>query len=409
LLRWFGVGGALGAVGTVRFALADAAGDGRLVIVIQRGAMDSLAAIPPYGDPFYADRRKGLALAPPGEAEGIIRLDGTFGLHPALTPLLPIWQAGELAIVPATSGGYQTRSHFDAQDLLESGLVQPHGVATGWLNRALGTLPHPPAGRELGLAMSPVVPLMLRGDLRVASWDPPHASPAAAELIQAIDRLYAADPLLGPAFADGLQGKAFSDTVFGPPPPKPDPTALPAAGTMAPPAKPPGGAFGTTAAAAGKLLAAPGGPRVAVLEIGGWDTHYAQGAGKGRLADALAGFAAGLSQLRAALGPAWRDTVVVSVTEFGRTVMPNGSGGTDHGTASATLVLGGAVRGGRLLGDWPGLAMLLDDRDLRPVTDIRAVLKGVLRDHLGIDRAALDNAIFPGSGAVKPLGGLIRA
>jgi uncharacterized protein (DUF1501 family) len=393
-------GASLLALGLPRFAFASAPTDNRLVVVILRGAMDGLAAVPPYGERRYAERRAGLALPMPGEADGILPLAQGFGLNPSLAPLLPLWAAKELLIVPATSGGYQTRSHFDAQDLLETGLATRSGNLAGWLNRALVEL-QPQAGtRRLGLAMGSAVPLMLRGSVPVASWEPPDMKAAAPTLLAAMTRLYAEDPLFGPALADGIKAQNLSDEVLGS---EMGPDGKPAKSLGFGPA-----AFRTVADAAGGLLAAKDGPRIAVMEMGGWDTHVGQGTVKGRLANNLAGFADGLSHLKQSLGEVWSRTVVVCVTEFGRTVAPNGTGGTDHGTASVTLVLGGAVRGGRIAGDWTGLDQLEENRDLRAATDIRAVLKGVLRDHLGLAPARLDGAVFPESGAVRAMPDLVR-
>jgi uncharacterized protein (DUF1501 family) len=381
-LRLIGMGSAWGAAGFPGFAVADVPTDNRLVVIVQRGAMDGLAAVPPYGDARYRDRRGSLALPAPGEPDGIVKLDGMFGLNPALAPLAPLWQQGELAIVPATSGGYHTRSHFDAQDMLETGLTVHQGAASGWLNRALAAL-QPQSARRLGLSMGPEVMLTMRGTVPVGTWEPPNIHTASSSLLASVTRLYEKDPLFGPALADGIKAKAMSDAVLGP-----DDSKM--TGGKG------GGQFKLMTEAAGGLLAASDGPRVAVLDIGGWDTHVGQGTVKGRLAGTLNQFQGGLQALKASLGDTWRKTVVVCVTEFGRTVAPNGTGGTDHGTASVTLVLGGAVKGGRIVGDWVGLDHLEEDRDLRVATDIRAVLKGVLRDHLGVESA-------------KPLGGLVRA
>jgi uncharacterized protein (DUF1501 family) len=380
-----------------RLAFADVQGDNRLIIVILRGAMDGLAAVPPYGDRHYAERRANLVLPMPGEADGILMLDPLFGLHPALAPIQPLWAAGELLIVPATSGGYHTRSHFDAQDLLETGFTERHGEAAGWLNRALFEVQPKGSPRRLGLALGPVIPLMLRGNVPVASWEAANMKAATPGLLAVMSKLYAHDPLFGPALADGIKAQSLSDEVLGAD--SPEMAGKAGAGL---------GAFRAMAEAAGGLLAAKDGPRVAVMDIGGWDTHVGQGTVKGRLGNNLAGLAAGLDQLRVSLGEAWKKTVVVCVTEFGRTVAPNGTGGTDHGTASVTLVLGGAVRGGRIAGDWPGLEQLAENRDLRAATDQRAVLKGVLGQHLGIAGDRLDNAVFPGSGSVRPMAALVR-
>jgi uncharacterized protein (DUF1501 family) len=387
------VAGSIAVAGLPRAVFAAAPTDRRLVVILLRGAMDGLAAVPPLGERRYAERRGSLALAAPGEADGSLPLDGFFALNAALQPIHSYWGAGELLFVPATGNGYHTRSHFDAQDLMESGLGKKTGQSDGWLSRALGEIQK--GDRRLGIAIGGAVPLLLRGKIAVASWESPAFKPAEPEFVSLLGRLYAHDPLLGPALADGLRSQKLSDSVMG--------------DDMA---KGPMGfgprAFKPLAEAAGKLLAAPDGPRIAALEMGGWDTHVGQGTVKGRLAGNLEGFAEGLQALVTALGPAWKETVIVATTEFGRTVAVNGTGGTDHGTASVVLVMGGAVRGGKMRGDWPGLDRLEEDRDLRVATDSRAVLKGILRDHLGIDAAALERRVFPDTLGLKPMDGLVR-
>lgn len=403
MLGTLGVGASLAALGLPRIAYAAAPTENRLVVVMLRGALDGLAAVPPYGDPRYAERRAGLALPMPGQPDGVLALDRTFGLNAALAPIQPLWSAGELLIVPATAGGYHTRSHFDAQDLLEMGLVERHGTPSGWLNRALADIQGGDRQRRLGLAVGASVPLMLRGGVAVASWEPPNLKAADPTLLASLTQMYAGDKLLGPALADGIKAQNLSDEVLGVGAKGEDgKPRFGKAGGYGP------GAFKPMAEAAGGLLAAADGPRVAVIDMGGWDTHVGQGTIKGRLADNLRGLADGLAQLKTSLGPAWGRTVVLVMTEFGRTVAPNGTNGTDHGTASVALLLGGAVKGGRIAGDWPGLDQLEENRDLRMATDLRAVAKGVLRDHLGVASAHLDSAVFPDSAAVKPIGGLVR-
>ncbi|MGO8920628.1 MAG: DUF1501 domain-containing protein [Stellaceae bacterium] len=373
---------------------AAAPGERRLVVVLLRGALDGLAAVPPLADAQYRDKRGALALKPPGEPEGCLALDHGFALHPALAPLHPYWRQRELAFLHAAGNGYRTRSHFDGQDLMESGLSAKTGMSDGWLNRALALLPR--GEHRLGLAVGGAVPLILRGPVPVASWEAPGAlRDASPEFLAALAPLYTPDTLLGPALADGLKAQHFSETVLG--------DAMQGGRGFGPKN------FAPLADAAGRLLAAADGPRIAVLEMGGWDTHVNQGAGEGRLAQNLAGYAEGLDALAKALGPAWRQTALVAVTEFGRTVAVNGNGGTDHGTASVLLLMGGAVKGGRMLGDWPGLAQLQDDRDLRVATDSRRVMKALLRDHLGLDAASLDRKVFPDTAGLRPLDGLLTA
>lgn len=250
------------------------------------------------------------------------------------------------------------------------------------------------AGRRMALAVGGAVPLILRGPVAVASWESAGLRTADPDFIAAVAQLYAHDPLFGPALGAGLKAQNFSQEVLG--------GDLQRARGFGP------RGFAPLAEAAGRMLAAEDGPRIAVLDMGGWDTHVNQGAETGRLAQNLKGLAAGLDAMAKALGPAWRETMVIAVTEFGRTVAVNGNNGTDHGTASVLIVMGGAVKGGRVAGDWPGLARLQDDRDLRVTTDGRAVVKGILRDHLGLDAAFLGRKVFPDTAGLRPVGGCLE-
>jgi uncharacterized protein (DUF1501 family) len=382
--------GAFAVAGLPGAVFAAAPGERRLVLVLLRGALDGLAAVPPLGDPRYGERRGAIALKP----EACIALDHGFALNSGLKALEPYYRKGELLIVPASGNGYHTRSHFDAQDLMECGLSSKARETDGWLNRALALVQK--GDSRLGLAVGGAVPLVLRGAVPVASWEPAHFQPADSDFLVTLSAIYARDPLFGPALKLGLKTQSFSDTVLGDEQPKG-----------------PGGfgpkAFQPLAEAAGRLLAASDGPRIAALDMSGWDTHVNQGTDNGRLWENLAGLAAGLDAMAQALGAAWSKTAVIAVTEFGRTVAINGTNGTDHGTASVMFVLGGAVKGGRLYGDWPGLDRLEEDRDLRVATDSRGVIKGVLRDHLGIDAASLASKVFPDLPDVKPADGIIRA
>jgi uncharacterized protein (DUF1501 family) len=366
-------------------ALADAPTGKRLVVVILRGALDGLSAVTPYGDPALAGLRGDLVLPPPGQDGGTQDLGGFYGLHPSLTGLHAMYQAGELLPVHAVAGPYRVRSHFEAQDYLESGA--DHRMTSGWLNRVLAALPK---ARDEALAVGVSVPLLLRGPTSVESWAPRGFATPEPDLYARVASLSESDKVLGPAMAEGLRGRGFSASVIGADQTAKDRYAFPA-----------------LAAAAGKMLRAADGPRIAALEIGGWDTHAAQ---TPRLAGVLRQLDAGLAGLKTGLGEAWRQTAVLVMTEFGRTVRANGTKGTDHGTGTVAFVLGGAVAGGRVAGDWPGLGAgkLLEDRDLRPTTDLRAIAKGLLAQHLGLDAAALAT-VFPDSDATQPMRGLIRA
>lgn len=377
--------GAAGLAGTLplRAAFGALPGERRLVLVILRGGLDGLSALPPLGDPDYRGQRDELALEAGRDA---LPLDGFFGLHRALGTLAELWQAGELLPLHAVASPYRERSHFDAQDLLENGTTTPRGRSDGWLGRALAA-----AGGGLGgLAVGQDLPLVLQGGGEVTTWSPSALPAASASFLARVADLYAGDPLLGPALLQGLKASNLAEQVVE--------------GSGGGPRR----AEAAMAEGAGRLLAAPGGPRVCVLEVGGWDTHSRQGTGSGRLALALGGLDAAIAALRQGLGPLWSETTVAMVTEFGRTVAPNGSGGTDHGTASCAFLAGGQVAGGRVLADWPGLSRgaLREGRDLAPTLDLRALLKGLLAGQLGLARATLDREVFPDSSAVAPLEGL---
>ncbi|WP_135468342.1 DUF1501 domain-containing protein [Crenalkalicoccus roseus] len=375
------------AVGRTRMAFARLPGERRLVVVILRGALDGLYAVQPYGDPALAGLRGPLALPEPGREGGLLDMGGFFGLHPALSALHGMYAAGEALVLHAVAAPHRSRSHFEAQDLLEGGA--PERLSSGWLNRALAAVPNPPEARA-GLAVGTGVPLLLRGPTPVGAYAPPGLARPSPELLDRLAALHAADPRLGPAFAEGLRARGFAEQAMG--------------GTAAGPEQ--RGSFPDLAAAAARLLAEPQGPRVAALELGGWDTHTGQAA---RLQGPLRALDAGLAAMREGLGPHWARTAVLVVTEFGRTARVNGNNGTDHGTGGAAFLLGGAVAGGRVLADWPGLdeAALFEGRDLAPTLDLRRLAKGVLRDHLLLPPAAVAQA-FPGSDAAPPLGGLLR-
>jgi uncharacterized protein (DUF1501 family) len=385
---------AAAAVVPVRLSLAAAPGDRRFVLVILRGGLDGLAAAPPWAERDYRGARRDLALPPPG-GDGVVDLDGTFGLHPALAPLAPLYRAGELAVLHAVATPYRDRSHFDGQDVLENGGAKVGQLRDGWLNRALVAL-----GKQApaGLAFGRAVPLVLRGPVAVGSWVPSALPDASEEFLTRVASLYAADPLLARALEQGLRTRAMASGALS----EEDRMAGRSAGRIA--------ELTQIAKVAGEMLARADGPRIAALEASGWDTHAQQGTERGPLANYLGGLADAMGQLRQGLGQAWSRTVVLVVSEFGRTVTPNGTGGTDHGTGGAAFLLGGAVKGGRVIADWPGLApdKLHQGRDLRPTTDLRGVFKTVLGEHLGVDRGALDRAVFPDSVAVKPLNGLLR-
>jgi uncharacterized protein (DUF1501 family) len=394
---------------------AAAPGARPFVVVILRGALDGLSAVPPYGDPDYAAARGPIAIARPGEAQGALDLDGFFGLHPALPLLKERYRAGELLVVHATASAYRDRSHFDGQNVLENGGDRPSGTASGWLNRALGAVP----GRDIGgLALGQNVPLILRGPAPVTSWAPSRLTEVEPDLVARLRDLYSNDPILSARLDEGTKIEALADDEM--PMNAARPTGNPAmavdaasgAGAATSPSPKVGGIerLKLIAQTAGRMLAAPAGPRVAVFDATGWDTHAGEGAGQGQLASRLGGLDQVLDALRGGLGLEWSRTAVLVCTEFGRTVQVNGTRGTDHGTGAAAFVLGGAVRGGRVLADWPGLGerQRYEGRDLRATTDLRAVAKGLLRDHLGVGERSLGE-VFPGSERVPAARDLVRA
>jgi uncharacterized protein (DUF1501 family) len=322
--------------------------DKHLVVVLLRGGVDGLSVLPPVGDPLYRKVRGDLAL------DDALKLDGFFGLHPSMEALLPLWKAGQMLGIHATALPYRKRSHFDAQDLLETA-----GGGDGWLNRALHRID------DEGLALGPDLPLLLRGEAAVSSMDPGRQVPEDDEVLDLVLGLYADDPVLGPALAAALETHESMDV-----PPAPEKKGKKRRGTD----------VSRIAAVAAELLRGPDAPRALVIDTAGWDTHARQ---RGVLEVKLRGLAEGLAALADGLGPTWARTTVLVVTEFGRTAAPNGTKGTDHGTASCALVLGGAIDGGRVIADWPGLDSLHEGRDLAPTTHLHAVFAGALAASIG--------------------------
>ena len=372
----------------------------RFVLVILRGALDGLAAVPALGDRDYAELRREFALHSPGESGGALQLNGFFGLHPALGFLHQCYAARELTVLHALASPYRERSHFDGQDVLENGTPRPHALQTGWLNRALAALAAP-AGHEAGVSLGQNVPLVMRGPAAVTSWSPSKLVAPDDDTLSRLTDLYAGDPLLAARLADALAADAIAaggdraDTM----------TPQAAAGARGK------ARYAEVVRAAGGFLRREEGPKVAVLDTSGWDTHANEGGAQGQLAARLAELDAGLAALRQELGPAWQQTAVLLLTEFGRTAAINGTRGTDHGTATAAFLLGGAVAGGRVIADWPGLSSraLYQGRDLAPTLDVRSVLKGVLAEQLAVPAHALEQEVFPDSSAARPLRGLMRA
>ena len=375
-----------------KFARATDGRDPRLVVVILRGALDGLATVAPVGDPDYAALHGSIALTSDGPHAATM-LDAFFALHPSMPEFARMYRDKQAAVIHAVSTSYRDRSHFDGQDVLESGFPGPGRVQSGWLNRALETLPR---GERVmsALAVGPTTPLVLRGAAPTVGWAPVALPQADDDTAVRLVELYRhRDAQLANALSQGLQLERV------------------AAGTQTEDMRPKPGVnnMRVVARGAAKLMVADDGPRIAALAFDGWDTHANEGGPIGRLAFLLSGLDGALAEFENGLGERWRDTVVVVATEFGRTARINGTDGTDHGTGTIALLAGGAVKGGRVISDWPSLkaSSLYQGRDLAPTTDLRAVIKGVLADHLGIGDNALANTIFPDSGAVRPMRGLI--
>jgi uncharacterized protein (DUF1501 family) len=379
---------------------AKTGGSSRLVVIILRGALDGLAAVPPYADPDYAGLHRELAIAAPGAADGALALDREFGLHPSFTFLHERFAAGELVVFQAVASPYRDRSHFDGQNVLENGLTKPIGTADGWLNRALLSLPRG-TGRssERAVAISQNVPLILRGEAAVISKSPQATPDVDEDLLMRLADLYSKDEWFSARLSEAVQTEKMADDAGS--------AAMANASLKA---AAPDRVGGVARMAAG-LMRSEGGPEVAVIEASGWDTHANQGGAKGALAGRLAGLDKALKTLADELGPLWPQTAVLVVTEFGRTAAVNGTRGTDHGTGGCAFLVGGAVRGGQVIADWPGLSRgnLLDGRDLKPTLDLRSVFKGVLDEHMHVDTNTLASRVFPDSSGARPLKGLIRA
>lgn len=398
--RHFLIGaGALAASAAIPGAVfAHTGGSSRLVVVILRGALDGLAAVPPYGDPDYATLHRELAIAAPGSPDGALALNNTFGLHPALAYLHERFTAGELIVFNAVASPYRDRSHFDGQNVLENGLAKPIGSADGWLNRALAALPASKAA-DRAVAISQNVPLILRGEAAVMSKSPQTTPDVDEDLLARLADLYSKDDWFSARLSEALQTEKMVDDSGNPAMSKQSVRAANPDRVTA------------VARMAANLMRSDGGPEIAVIEAGGWDTHANQGGAKGILAARLGGLDQALRSLAGELGPLWPQTAVLVVTEFGRTAAVNGTRGTDHGTGGCAFLVGGAVRGGHVIADWPGLrrTALLDNRDLKPTLDLRSVFKAVLDEHMHVDANTLAKRVFPDSSGARPLSGLIRA
>jgi uncharacterized protein (DUF1501 family) len=381
--------------------------DPRMLTIVLRGALDGLAAVAPVGDPDWVKLRGDKALLLDGKTPALA-LDSFFALNPAMPNLYRLYKAEQAAIVHASATPYRERSHFDGQDVLESGLPKPGRADSGWLNRALGGLePEARVARRDGraFAVGPVTPLVVRGPAPVMSWTPRRIQPASEDtMARLLDLYHHTDTELARAIESRRDLMTLARAG--------DPAALAPTEGQRPPQGFPAQVrayFADAAGTAAKFLAGADGPRIGALAFNGWDTHIDEGADSGRLATLLGALDGAVAAVEKNMGEAWRETVVAVVTEFGRTARINGNNGTDHGTGTVALLAGGALKGGRVIADWPGLknANLYEGRDLAATTDLRAVLKGLLKDHLRVTDEALAANVFPGSADVKAMAGLV--
>ena len=379
-----GIGAALTLAG-LRPAHAGVPFPQRLVIVNMLGGLDGLSAVVPYGDKSLAGLRAPLIPPAVGQTGGMFDLGGFFGLHPALANLAAMYQSNQMLAVHAVGGIQASRSHFNDQGVLQSGELGTPG--SGWMNRLVSVLPSVAGGIEAGVVLGPAMPIITQGPVQIASWQSAPLTATPNTLAALVETLGASDPLIGGPIQSGFNERALLKSWLAGQTVK---TASPLQNAMQ---------------AAGAFIAAPGGPAVALIQTDSMDTHTNQAS---ELQPLLADVDAGIGFLASAAGAAWANTVVLTMTEFGRTAYINGCGGTEHGTAFAMFLAGGAVSGGRVITTWPGLttAQLYQQRDLAPTTDVRSVIMGVLRDHLGLNASALAT-VFPNANGVSPMGGLV--
>jgi uncharacterized protein (DUF1501 family) len=382
-------------LGRNAWALAADGGPRRLIVVLLRGAVDGLNVVIPYAEDAYYRERPSIAIAPPGKLDGALALDEHFGLHPTLVGLMPLWVDRGLAFVHAAGSPDPTRSHFDAQLYLENGTPGQSTTRDGWMNRLVLALPGP-RGATDAIGVGPTVPRILAGQAAVATLPlgPKGTRPLPTDkpdIGAAFDRVYSGNDALGKSYREGRAARAQLVA------------ALTKERLIADNGAPPPTGFPGQAAQLAVLIRNHAGIRLAVVGLGGWDTHVNQGNYKGQLGEHLRSLGEGLAVLARGSGEAWRDTVVVVLSEFGRTVRENGNGGTDHGHGNVIWVLGGAINGGRIYGDWPGLAptQLYQRRDLAVTTDFRSVLTAILERHMRLGDRQLE-AVLPGAPPVPP-------
>jgi uncharacterized protein (DUF1501 family) len=415
LLAAGGLGLSLELIARPGFAASDPAARRKTVVILCRGAMDGLSVSPPLGDANYLSLRREIAIPAVGQPNGALAYNADFALHPKLKAVAALAARGQARIAPAIAIPDRARSHFEAQDVLESGANAVYGATSGWLNRSLAVMG--PGHKVQAISVGAQAPLILRGKEVTASWSPGKGLGASPRLPDLLADLYAGDPQLSQALASGLRTESMVDTAMQEAaaalamdagPMNDSMTARVAARAAPVTAQGVDGARKIGSTLAG-LLNQPDGPSIAAISLDGFDTHANQGAADGQLANRLIYLDAVIDGLQTGLGPSWNDTVVIVATEFGRTARINGTRGTDHGTASTALLLGGGLKKGGIIGDWPGLTetALYQNRDLAPTLDMRSLFKGVLADQYGISARDLDTLVFPDSAAAPALKELV--
>jgi uncharacterized protein (DUF1501 family) len=385
-LSLLGAAGLSAALAPHQIAFAKTGSSRKLIFILQRGAADGLSTLIPMGDPSYSGIRGGFQ-----ELESqATKLDAMFSLHPALGTLASGYAAKEALFVQAIASAYRERSHFDAQNVVETGGLAPYAQKDGWMNRMLGMVGTKSGAAPKALAYAPAIPAALRGSAPVASYAPSALPDASDDLIARVGQLYAKDDALHNALETAVSTRAMAGNGMGG-----------------------GGAGGgrtagtATGQAVAKLMAGPSGADIVMIETGGWDTHNGQ---MRRLNQSLSGVDAMVAAIKAGMGTQWADTAVLIATEFGRTVAVNGTGGTDHGTASAAMLMGGAVNGGRVIADWPGLAQanLYEGRDLKPTASLESLITGLVAGHFALDPALVSRTLYPTHSGLNAMEGLMR-
>ena len=368
-LRYAAISGAIFALPGISFASANT--DRRFIFIIQRGAADGLNTVIPYADPAYAKLRGALAI----DVAQAAKLDGMFALHPSLTETAKLYTAGQALLVQAVASPYRDRSHFDAQNVLETGGNTAYQLKDGWMNRLLTLLPK---AQNEAIAFAATIPMALRGKMEVSSYAASYLPQAPDDLLLRVSQLYAEDAQLNPIWQAAMQANNMADDASA----KQDPASL-----------------GKLAAS---FLSKANGPRIAMIETGGWDTHSGQEARLGRQLTSLDQL---IAAMRDGLGDTWQKTTIIIATEFGRTAAANGTGGTDHGTGSAALILGGDVNGGRVIADWPGLSQsnLYENRDLNPTTNLDTLIASLASASFGLDKTLVAKTLFPESANNKSM------